>query len=69
MVSCGAALMVAVTKSGRLGASLVVMEIAVIVVVRRLGFSQRARALGAERRRQLLEVVEAGEEDVSTGVS
>jgi UDP-GlcNAc:undecaprenyl-phosphate GlcNAc-1-phosphate transferase len=69
MVFCGAALMVAVTKSGRLGVSLVAMEIGVIVVVRRLGLSQRARALGAERRRELLEVVEAREEDVSTGVS
>jgi UDP-GlcNAc:undecaprenyl-phosphate GlcNAc-1-phosphate transferase len=69
MVSCGAALTVAVTKSGRLGVSLVVMEVAVIVVVRRMGLSRRARALGAERRRELIETVEANEGDVGAGVS
>jgi UDP-GlcNAc:undecaprenyl-phosphate GlcNAc-1-phosphate transferase len=69
LVSCGAALAVALTKSGRLGVSLVIVEVIVIFVVRRLGFARRVRALGAERRHELLQDVSASVEEGHLRVS
>jgi UDP-GlcNAc:undecaprenyl-phosphate GlcNAc-1-phosphate transferase len=69
VVSCGAALAVALTKSGPLGIALVVVELVVIVLVRQLGFARRARTLGSALRREIKEELHAKYDHDQGGVS
>ena len=55
LVSCAMALAVALTKSSGLGITLVIVEVAAILLVRTLGFARFTRTLADEQREELRE--------------
>ena len=55
LISCAMALTVALTKSSGLGISLVIVEIAAILLIRTLGFPRFTRALADDQREELRE--------------
>jgi UDP-GlcNAc:undecaprenyl-phosphate GlcNAc-1-phosphate transferase len=57
-LSCGGALLVAMSKSGMAAFSIAVVELAVIVVIRRAGLAARARATMAEKRTQVRQQIQ-----------
>ena len=69
LVFCGGALVVALTKSGSLGLVLVLVELVVIVLVRRLGLARQASALGTAARREAREEFFAEANGAGEGVS
>ena len=58
-LSCGGALLVAMSKSGMAAVTIAVVELAVIVVIRRAGLAARARATMAEKRTQVRQQIQA----------
>ena len=54
-LSCGAALAVAITKSGWLGLVLIAVELLAVLLLRRLGWSRIASEISLEHRQQLRE--------------
>jgi len=69
LLTCTAALAVALTKSGTLGLLLLAMEIVVIAGIRSLGMARQVREMGFERRRELLHEIEAPDEATTRRVS
>jgi hypothetical protein len=55
LVSCAMAATVALTKSSGLGITLVIVEIAAILLIRTLGFQRFTRALSSTQREELRE--------------
>jgi hypothetical protein len=54
---CGMALIVSLSRSAALGASLVIVEIAVVLFMRRIGARREAQAISVRQRREIREEV------------
>jgi len=53
--SCGAALVVALSKSGIIGYVLLAVEVIAIVMIRKMGFARRAKVMSLKRREAMRE--------------
>jgi UDP-GlcNAc:undecaprenyl-phosphate GlcNAc-1-phosphate transferase len=69
LATCLGAIVVALTKSSQLGVALVVFEVAMILVIRRLGFSRQAAELSESRSRELIGEIRVEKPSAAVGSS